>query len=174
MINVTTTTAPAKKFSEYPQFAKVKASLTAWVESLGKKTFAEVFASQVDRGAAFSYQTVATLVHTSAGAIRDKWMRYKDKEKITDATPADVEHFILGIIAPLTAEELAEQKRQAVVLQAATTFVNTALDFVDLADITDEWLAHSKSYNKLGDDVKLKVLEVLEQRQATAKSGDAK
>lgn len=173
MSNVTTT-APAKKFSEYTQFAKVKASLTAWVDSLGGKTFAEVFASQLDRGAAFSYQTVATLVHTSAGAIRDKWMRFKDKEKITDATPADVERFILGVIAPLTAEELAEQKRQAVVLQAATTFVATALDFVDLEELTDEWLAHSKSFNKLGDDVQLKVMELIEQRKATAKSGDAK
>lgn len=107
-----TTTANTQKLNDLTAFKTAKANLDKWVNELGEKTLSEAFGNKMDRGAPFSYQTLATLLHTSAGAIRDKWISHKAKSISGDATQEQINAFILRLMKPLTPEEIAEQARK--------------------------------------------------------------
>ena len=153
-----TTTRPCKL---YPELVESVNRLKAWADKLLEMPMTEAFGSQVNRGAPFSFQVLATLRHTSAGAIRDAWVRYELAEKDN----ANVAQFILDNAVALTAEELKAKaelaKHLAEVHAKATAFVETC-KLTDVPLDAEAVKKNTKLLVKFGQEVVDEIVNILE------------
>ena len=146
---------------QFPEIVESVNRLKTWADDLLNKSVTEAFGSQVNRGAPFSFQVLATLRHTSAGAIRDAWVKYELAEKDN----ADVLKFILDNAVALTAEELKARaelaKHLAEVHAKATAFIETC----NLTDVPLDAKAvkeNTKLLVKFGQEVVDEIVKILE------------
>ena len=147
--------------NNYPELVESVNRLKAWADKLLETPMNEAFGSQVNRGAPFSFQVLATLRHTSAGAIRDAWVKYELDKK----DDANVAQFILDNAVALTAEELkakAEQaKHLAEVHAKATAFVETC-NLTDVPLDAESVKKNTKLLVKFGQEVVDEIVRILE------------
>lgn len=147
--------------NNYPELVESVNRLKAWADNLLKTPMNEAFGSQVNRGAPFSFQVLATLRHTSAGAIRDSWVKYELDKKDS----ADVAQFILDNAVALTTEELkakAElEKHLAEVHAKANAFVETC-NLTDVPLDAESVKKNTKLLVKFGQEVVDEIVKILE------------
>ena len=145
----------------YPELVESVNRLKAWADKLLEMPMNEAFGSQVNRGAPFSFQVLATLRHTSAGAIRDAWVKYELSEKDN----ANVAQFILDNAVALTTEEL---KAKAELAKHLTEVHAKATAFVETCNLTDVPLdaaavkKNTKLLVKFGQEVVDEIVRILE------------
>lgn len=153
-----TNTRPCKL---YPEIVESVNRLKAWADKILDTPMNEAFGSQVNRGAPFSFQVLATLRHTSAGAIRDAWVKYELDKKDS----ADVAQFILDNAVALTAEELKAKaelaKHLAEVHAKATAFVETC-NLTDVPLDAESVKKNTKLLVKFGQEVVDEIVSILE------------
>lgn len=145
----------------YPELVESVNRLKAWADKILETPMNEAFGSQVNRGAPFSFQILATLRHTSAGAIRDAWVKYElDKKE-----EADVAKFILDNAVALTAEELKAKaeiaKHMAEVHAKATAFIETC-NLTDVPLDAESVKKNTKLLVKFGQEVVDEIVSILE------------
>ena len=146
---------------EFPEIVESVNRLKAWADNLLNKPVNEAFGSQVNRGAPFSFQVLATLRHTSAGAIRDAWVKYELAEKDN----ANVLQFILDNAVALTAEELKAKAELAKHLAEVHAKANSYIETCELNDIqpTSEGVKkNAKLLAKFGLEVVDEIVRILE------------
>ena len=145
----------------YPELVESVNRLKAWADKLLDLPMNEAFGSQVNRGAPFSFQVLATLRHTSAGAIRDAWVKYELAEKDN----ASVAQFILDNAVALTAEEIKAKaelaKHLAEVHAKATAFVETC-NLTDVPLDAEAVKKNTKLLVKFGQEVVDEIVSILE------------
>ena len=158
MKNLTNCTTACR---EFPEIVESVNRLKTWADNLLGKPVNEAFGSQVNRGAPFSFQVLATLRHTSAGAIRDSWVTYELAEKDN----ADVLKFIVDNAVALTAEELKAKaelaKHLAEVHAKATAFVETC-NLTDVPLDAEAVKKNTKLFVKFGQEVVDEIVRILE------------
>ena len=146
---------------EFPEIVESVNRLKAWADNLLNEPVNKAFGSQVNRGAPFSFQVLATLRHTSAGAIRDAWVKYELAEKDN----ADVLKFILDNAVALTAEELKAKaelaKHLAEVHAKATAFIETC-NLTDVPLDAESVKKNTKLLVKFGQEVVDEIVRILE------------
>lgn len=153
-----TNTNPCKN---YPELVESVNRLKAWADNLLNKPVNEAFGSQVNRGAPFSFQVLATLRHTSAGAIRDAWVKYE----LTEKDNADVLQFILDNAVALTAEEL---KAKAELAKHLAEVHAKAVSYIETCELNDIQLnaeavkKNTKLLVKFGQEVVDEIVRILE------------
>lgn len=144
----------------YVELVKAVNRLKTWADELLEKSMTEAFGSQMNRGAPFSFQVLATLRHTSAGAIRDAWVKYELDKK----DEADVAQFILDNAVVLTAEELkakAERaKHMAEVHAKATSYIETC-ELNDIQLDAEKVKKNAKLLAKFGQEVVNEIVNIL-------------
>ena len=147
--------------NEFPEIVESVSRLKAWADNLLNEPVNKAFGSQVNRGAPFSFQVLATLRHTSAGAIRDSWVKYELAEKDN----ADVLQFILDNAVALTTEELKAKaelaKHLAEVHAKATAFVETC-NLTDVPLDAESVKKNTKLLVKFGQEVVDEIVRILE------------
>lgn len=145
----------------YPELVESVNRLKAWADKLLETPMNEAFGSQVNRGAPFSFQVLATLRHTSAGAIRDAWVKYELDKK----DDADVAQFILDNAVALTAEEI---KAKAELAKHLAEVHAKAVAFIETCNLTDVPLDaesvknNNKLFVKFGQEVVDEIVRILE------------
>ena len=146
---------------EFPEIVESVNRLKAWADNLLNEPVNKAFGSQVNRGAPFSFQILATLRHTSAGAIRDARVKYELAEKDN----ADVLQFILDNAVALTAEELKAKaelaKHLAEVHAKATAFIETC-NLTDVPLDAEAVKKNTKLLVKFGQEVVDEIVRILE------------
>lgn len=144
----------------YPELIESVNRLKAWADKLLETPMNEAFGSQVNRGAPFSFQVLATLRHTSAGAIRDAWVKYELSEKDN----ANVAQFILDNAVALTPEEIKEKAEQAKhlaeVKAKATAFIETC-NLTDVPLDAESVKKNNKLLVKFGQEVVDEIVNIL-------------
>lgn len=148
----------------YPELVESVNRLKAWADKILETPMNEAFGSQVNRGAPFSFQVLATLRHTSAGAIRDAWVKYELDKK----DEADVAKFILDNAVALTPEELKAKaeiaKHMAEVHATAAAFIETC-NLTDVPVDAESVKKNTKLLVKFGQDVVDEIVRLLESEQ---------
>lgn len=145
----------------YTELVEAVNRLKKWADKILETPMNEAFGSQVNRGAPFSFQVLATLRHTSAGAIRDAWVKYELDKKDS----ADVAQFILDNAVALTAEEL---KAKAELAKHLAEVHAKAVAFIDTCSLTDVPLDpksvkdNKKLFVKFGQEVVDEIVRILE------------
>ena len=146
---------------EFPEIVESVNRLKDWADKLLNKPVNEAFGSQVNRGAPFSFQVLATLRHTSAGAIRDAWVKYE----LTEKDKADVLQFILDNAVTLTAEELKAKaelaKHVAEVHAKATSYIETC-ELNDIQLSAEAVKKNTKLLAKFGQEIVDEIVRILE------------
>lgn len=144
----------------YPELVESVNRLKAWADKLLETPMNEAFGSQVNRGAPFSFQVLATLRHTSAGAIRDSWVKYELDKKDS----ADVAQFILDNAVALTAEELKAKaelaKHLAEVHAKAVSYIETC-ELNDIHPNAEAVKKNTKLLAKFGQEVVNEIVNIL-------------
>lgn len=146
--------------NNYPELVESVNRLKAWADKLLETPMNEAFGSQVNRGAPFSFQVLATLRHTSAGAIRDAWVKYELDKK----DDANVAQFILDNAVALTTAELKAKAEQAKHLAEVHA---KAVAFIDTCALTDVPLDpnavkdNKKLFVKFGQEVVDEIVRIL-------------
>ena len=146
---------------EYPEIVESVNRLKAWADNLLNEPVNKAFGSQVNRGAPFSFQILATLRHTSAGAIRDAWVKYELAEKDN----ADVLQFILDNAVALTPEELKAKAELAKHLSEVHAKATSYIETCELNDIqlnADAVKKNAKLLAKFGQEVVDEIVRILE------------
>lgn len=145
----------------YPELVDAVDRLKKWADKILETPMNEAFGSQVNRGAPFSFQVLATLRHTSAGAIRDSWVKYELDKK----DDANVAQFILDNAVALTPEEIKakaeREKHLAEVHAKASAFIETC----NLTDVPLDPKAvkeNKKLFVKFGQEVVDEIVKILE------------
>lgn len=148
----------------YPELVESVDRLKKWADKILETPMNEAFGSQVNRGAPFSFQVLATLRHTSAGAIRDAWVKYELDKK----DDADVAQFILDNAVTLTAEEIKAKaeltKHLAEVHAKATAFIETC-NLTDVPLDADSVKKNTKLLVKFGQEVVDEIVRILESKK---------
>ena len=148
------------KCNLYPELVESVNRLKAWADKILETPMNEAFGSQVNRGAPFSFQVLATLRHTSAGAIRDAWVKYELKKR----DEADVAQFILDNAVALTAEELIAKAELAKHLAEVHAKANSYIETCELNDITltpESVKNNAKLLAKFGQEVVNEIVNIL-------------
>lgn len=114
--------------------------LTDTLSELSQKTFIEVFGSKVAKGAPFSYQMLANINLTSAGYVRDKWVKFEN-ETIKEGGKPDIITFILDQLDPTSAERRAAEKAKA---EAKAQLTKSTLDAINGA--IENWIEAANSF----------------------------
>lgn len=149
-----------RKCNLYPELVESVNRLKAWADKILETPMNEAFGSQVNRGAPFSFQVLATLRHTSAGAIRDAWVKYELDKK----DDADVAQFILDNAVALTAEELKAKAELAKHLAEVHAKANSYIETCELNDITltpESVKNNAKLLAKFGQEVVNEIVNIL-------------
>ena len=167
--NVTTLTLEndenAKNLLEnMPRWGEAKERLLSTLEKAEKGTVEEFFASKVSgKGAPMSFQALANLTFTSAGYVRDKWVRY-ESEAFKVGTRPSVYDFICKNLVPLSPEELKalaeKQKHEAEVEAKAISYLETC-ELNDITVTAEVVQNNNKLLAKFGEEVVNKIIELL-------------
>lgn len=155
-----------EKLSNLPRWSEAKARLLDLLEKAEEGTVEEFFASKVSgKGAPMSFQALANLTFTSAGYIRDKWVRY-ESEAFKAGTRPSVYDFICKNLVPLSPEELKalaeRQKHEAAVAAKAVSYLETC-ELNDITVTAEAVQNNQKLLAKFGEEVVNKIIELLTQ-----------
>ena len=147
-----------------PRWSEAKNRLISILEKAEEGTVAEFFGSKVSgKGAPMSFQALANLTFTSAGYIRDKWVRY-ESEAFKEGMRPSVYDFITKNLVPLSPEEvkaLAEkQKHEAEVTAKAVSYLETC-ELNDITVTAEAVQNNNKLLAKFGEEVVNKISELL-------------
>ena len=153
-----------EKLSKLPRWGEAKNRLLSILENAEEGTIEEFFGSKVSgKGAPMSFQALANLTFTSAGYVRDKWVRY-ESEAFKVGTRPSVYDFICKNLVPLSPEELKalaeKQKHEAEVTAKAVSYLETC----ELNDITvnaETVKNNTRLLTKFGEEVVNKIIELL-------------
>lgn len=153
-----------EKLSNLPRWAEAKNRLLGILAKAEEGTVAEFFGSKVSgKGAPMSFQALANLTFTSAGYIRDKWVKY-ESEAFKVGTRPSVYDFICKNLVPMSPEEikaLAEkQKHEAEVKAKAVSYLETC-ELNDITVTAEAVQNNNKLLAKFGDEVVNKIIELL-------------
>ena len=153
-----------EKLSNLPRWGEAKNRLLGILEKAEEGTVAEFFDSKVSgKGAPMSFQALANLTFTSAGYVRDKWVRY-ESEAFKVGTRPSVYDFLCKNLVPMSPEEikaLAEkQKHEAEVKAKAVSYLETC-ELNDITVTAEAVQNNSKLLAKFGEEVVNKIIELL-------------
>lgn len=153
-----------EKLSNLPRWGEAKNRLISILEKAEEGTIEEFFGSKVSgKGAPMSFQALANLTFTSAGYVRDKWVRF-ESEAFKVGTRPSVYDFICKNLVPLSPEEikaLAEkQKRDAEVTAKAVAYLETC-ELTDITVTAEAVQNNNKLLAKFGEEVVNKIIELL-------------
>ena len=155
-----------EKLMNLPRWGEAKSRLLRILENAEKGTVEEFFGSKVSgKGAPMSFQALANLTFTSAGYIRDKWVRY-ESEAFKVGTRPSVYDFICKNLVPLSPEELKalaeRQKHEAEVTAKAVSYLETC-ELNDITVTAESVQKNEKLLTKFGEEVVNKIIELLMQ-----------
>lgn len=147
-----------------PRWAEAKNRLISILETAENGTISEFFGSKVSgKGAPMSFQALANLTFTSAGYVRDKWVRY-ESEAFKAGTRPSVYDFIVKNLVPLSPEELKalaeKQKHEAEVTAKAVSYLETC-ELNDITATAEAVQNNNKLLAKFGEEVVNKIIELL-------------
>lgn len=153
-----------EKLIDLPRWGEAKKRLLDMLEKAEQGTVEEFFGSKVSgKGAPMSFQALANLTFTSAGYVRDKWVRY-ESEAFKVGTRPSVYDFICKNLVPLSPEEikaLAEkQKHEAEVTAKAVSYLETC-ELNDVTVTAEAVQKNEKLLVKFGEEVVNKIIELL-------------
>lgn len=153
-----------EKLSKLPRWGEAKNRLLSILENAEEGTIAEFFGSKVSgKGAPMSFQALANLTFTSAGYVRDKWVRY-ESEAFKVGTRPSVYDFICKNLVPLSPEELKalaeQQKHEAEVTAKAVSYLETC-ELNDITVTAEAVQNNNKLLAKFGEEVVNKIIELL-------------
>lgn len=153
-----------EKLSKLPRWGEAKTRLLGILEKAEEGTIEEFFGSKVSgKGAPMSFQALANLTFTSAGYIRDKWVRY-ESETFKVGTRPSVYDFICKNLVPLSPEELKalaeKQKHEAEVTAKAVSYLETC-ELTGITVTAEAVQNNTKLRAKFGEEVVTKILELL-------------
>lgn len=153
-----------EKLSNLPRWGEAKERLLGILETAEKGTVEEFFASKVSgKGAPMSFQALANLTFTSAGYVRDKWVKY-ESEAFRAGTRPSVYDFIVKNLVPLSPEELKllaeKQKHEAEVTAKAVSYLETC-ELNDITVTAQSVQKNEKLLAKFGEEVVDKIVELL-------------
>jgi len=167
--NLTTLTLEADEkgkilLANLPRWAEAKSRLLGILETAEKGTVSEFFGSKVSgKGAPMSFQALANLTFTSAGYVRDKWVRY-ESEAFKVGTRPSVYDFICKNLVPLSPEELKalaeKQKHEAEVTARAVSYLETC-ELNEIKVTAESVQKNAKLLAKFGEEVVNKIVEIL-------------
>lgn len=150
-----------------PQWADLKERILTKLDEYENKTIAEVFGNKSEKGASFSHQTLANLQFTSAGAIREKWLKYASETLKAQKAPS-VYDFLSENLVPLTAEELkaiAERKKHEAEITAKAQGVFAMFELTDNYPTAEAFANNAKAVEKFGLEVVTKVCDLLKEHE---------
>ena len=153
-----------EKLANLPRWNEAKNRLISMLEKAEEGTIEEFFASKVGgKGAPMSFQALANLTFTSAGYVRDKWVRY-ESEAFKAGTRPSVYDFICKNLVPLSPEELKalaeKQKHEAEVTAKAVSYLETC-ELNDITVTAEAVQNNNKLLAKFGEEVVAKIIELL-------------
>ena len=153
-----------EKLSNLPRWGEAKNRLLSILENAEEGTIEEFFGSKVSgKGAPMSFQALANLTFTSAGYVRDKWVRY-ESEAFKVGTRPSVYDFICKNLVPLSPEELKalaeQQKHEAEVTAKAVSYLETC-ELNDITVTAEAVQNNNKLLAKFGEEVVNKIIELL-------------
>lgn len=153
-----------EKLIKLPRWGEAKNRLLGILEKAEEGTIEEFFGSKVSgKGAPMSFQALANLTFTSAGYVRDKWVRY-ESEAFKVGTRPSVYDFICKNLVPLSPEELKalaeKQKHEAEVTAKAVSYLETC-ELNDITVTAEAVQNNNKLLAKFGEEVVNKIIELL-------------
>lgn len=153
-----------EKLSNLPRWGEAKNRLLGILEKAEEGTVEEFFGSKVSgKGAPMSFQALGNLTFTSAGYVRDKWVRY-ESEAFKVGTRPSVYDFIVKNLVPLSPEELKalaeKQKHEAEVAAKAKSYLETC-ELNDITVTAEAVQKNEKLLAKFGEEVVNKIIELL-------------
>lgn len=153
-----------EKLMNLPRWGEAKSRLLGILETAEKGTVEEFFGPKVSgKGAPMSFQALANLTFTSAGYVRDKWVRY-ESEAFKVGTRPSVYDFICKNLVPLSPEELKalaeKQKHEAEVTAKAVSYLETC-ELNDITVTAEAVQKNTKLLTKFGEEVVNKIIELL-------------
>ena len=153
-----------EKLSNLPRWGEAKERLLGLLAKAEQGTVEEFFASKVSgKGAPMSFQALANLTFTSAGYVRDKWVKY-ESEAFKAGTRPSVYDFICKNLVPLSPEELKalaeKQKHEAEVTAKAVSYLETC-ELNDITVTAEAVQNNNKLLAKFGEEVVTKIIELL-------------
>lgn len=153
-----------QKLMNLPRWGEAKGRLLDMLEKAEQGTVEQFFGSKVGgKGAPMSFQALANLTFTSAGYVRDKWVRY-ESEAFKAGTRPSVYEFIVKNLVPLSPEELKalaeRQKHEAEVTAKAVSYLETC-ELNDVAVSAESVQNNTKLLTKFGEEVVSKIIELL-------------
>lgn len=153
-----------EKLSKLPRWGEAKNRLLGILDNAEEGTIEEFFGSKVSgKGAPMSFQALANLTFTSAGYVRDKWVRY-ESEAFKVGTRPSVYDFICKNLVPLSPEELKllaeKQKHEAEVTAKAVSYLETC-ELNDITVTAEAVQNNNKLLAKFGEEVVNKIIELL-------------
>ena len=153
-----------EKLVNLPRWAEAKNRLLGILESAEEGTVEEFFGSKVSgKGAPMSFQALANLTFTSAGYVRDKWVRYESDAFKVGMRPS-VYDFICKNLVPLSPEELKalaeKQKHEAEVTAKAVSYLETC-ELNEITVTAEAVQNNNKLLAKFGEEVVAKIIELL-------------
>ena len=153
-----------EKLSSLPRWGEAKNRLLVILEKAEEGTIAEFFGSKVSgKGAPMSFQALANLTFTSAGYVRDKWVRY-ESEAFKVGTRPSVYDFLCKNLVPMSPEELKalaeKQKHEAEVTAKAVSYLETC-ELNDISVNAESVQNNNKLLAKFGEEVVNKIIELL-------------
>ena len=153
-----------EKLRNLPRWGEAKNRLLGLLEKAEEGTVAEFFDSKVSgKGAPMSFQALANLTFTSAGYVRDKWVRY-ESEAFKVGTRPSVYDFLCKNLVPMSPEELKalaeKQKHEAEVKAKAVSYLETC-ELNDVTVTAEAVQNNTKLLAKFGEEVVAKIIELL-------------
>lgn len=153
-----------EKLSNLPRWGEAKNRLIGILDNAEEGTIEEFFGSKVSgKGAPMSFQALANLTFTSAGYVRDKWVKY-ESEAFKVGTRPSVYDFICKNLVPLSPEELKalaeKQKHEAEVTAKAVSYLETC-ELNDITVTAEAVQNNNKLLAKFGEEVVNKIIELL-------------
>lgn len=155
------------KVCDLPQWSELKTRILTKLDEYEHKTIAEVFGNKSEKGASFSHQTLANLQFTSAGAIREKWLKYASETLKAQKAPC-VYEFLSDNLVPLTADELkaiAERKKHEAEITAKAQGVFAMFELTDNYPTAEAFATNAKAVEKFGQEVVTKVCDLLKEHE---------
>lgn len=153
-----------EKLGNLPRWGEAKNRLLGILKNAEEGTVEEFFGSKVSgKGAPMSFQALANLTFTSAGYVRDKWVRY-ESEAFKVGTRPSVYDFICKNLVPLSPEELKalaeKQKHEAEVTAKAQGYLESC-ELNEIEVTVESVQNNNKLLAKFGEEVVNKIIELL-------------
>ena len=143
----------------YEKWTAAKKRLLDVLTTAENGTIWAFFAPRAPKGAEISYQILANIAFTSAGYMRDKWLKYRADGRTS------IYDFLVEHLVSLTEEEKEALKQKQLHDKEVTAKAESYLDSCDLIgiDVTaDAVRTNARLLAKYGQEVVDRIVEMLE------------